>query len=139
MGVTDTNPGNNSATDTDTPAPKVDLAITKTDGVTTYTAGTSTTYTIVVSNNGPSAVTAAPVVDNLPSAITGDTWTAVASAGASVAAAAGSGNISTTVSLIPGATVTFTVVAQISASAHGQPGQHRDGDGALGRDRHQPR
>ena len=62
-----------------------DLAITKTDGTTTYTPGGSTTYTIVVSNNGPVAVTGAPVVDNLPAAITSDTWTAVAIRGASVA------------------------------------------------------
>jgi uncharacterized repeat protein (TIGR01451 family) len=118
-GVTDTNPSNNSATDTDTPTPRVDLAITKTDGTLTYVPGTSTTYTIVVSNNGPSAVTAAPVADTMPSAITSDTWTAVASAGASVATSSGSGSIGTTVSLVPGATVTFTVVAQISASATG--------------------
>ena len=117
--MTDTNPGNNTATDTDTPAPKADLAITKTDGVATYTAGTSTTYTIVVTNNGPGASPAPRSSTTCPAAITGDTWTAVASAGASVAAASGSGNISTTVSLIPGATVTFTVVAQISASATG--------------------
>ena len=56
-----------------------DLAITKTDGTTTYTPGGSTTYTIVVSNNGPSAVTGAAVNDALPAAITSDTWTAVAS------------------------------------------------------------
>src|SRR5262249_45618324 len=36
---------------------QADLAITKTDGTTTYTPGGTTTYTIVVSNNGPSAVT----------------------------------------------------------------------------------
>ncbi|MBK6407396.1 MAG: hypothetical protein IPF66_21675 [Holophagales bacterium] len=34
-GVTDPSPGNNSATDTDTLTPQADLAITKTDGVTT--------------------------------------------------------------------------------------------------------
>ena len=36
-GVTDPTPGNNSATDTDTLGPTADLAITKTDGVTTAT------------------------------------------------------------------------------------------------------
>ena len=115
--VTDTNNANNSATDTDTPCPKVDLSITKTDGTSIYVPGKSTTYTIVVGNNGPSAVTGAKVADTLPSIVTSDSWTAVASAGASVAAASGTGNLSTAVNLLPGSTVTFTVVAQISCSA----------------------
>ncbi|MDB5311282.1 MAG: sdrD 1, partial [Gemmataceae bacterium] len=118
-GVTDSNPDNNTATDTDTPATQVDLAVTKTDGTPYYTPGTSTTYTIVVTNNGPAAVTNATVTDRFPSGITSATWTAVASAGASVAAASGTGNVNTAVSLVPGATVTFTVVAQISAAATG--------------------
>ncbi len=52
-GVTDPTPGNNSATDTDTLAASADLAITKTDGVTTATAGGSVTYTITASQRGP--------------------------------------------------------------------------------------
>ena len=119
-GVTDTNPGNNSATDTDTPGNgNVDLAITKTDGTPTYVPGTSTTYTIVVSNPGSVAVNNATVNDTFPAGISSMSWTAVASSGASVGQASGTGNISDSVSLIPGATVTFTVVAQISASATG--------------------
>ena len=46
-GVTDPTPGNNTATDTDTLARSADLAITKTDGVTTATPGGYVTYTIV--------------------------------------------------------------------------------------------
>ena len=53
-GVTDPTPGNNSATDSDTLAAQADLSITKTDGVTTATAGGSVTYTITASNSGPS-------------------------------------------------------------------------------------
>ncbi len=98
-------------------APSTDLTITKTDGVSTYTPGSTTTYTIVVSNKGLAPVSNAPVVDNLPAGITSATWTAVASAGASVAAASGTGSINTTVSLNPNTSVTFTVVAQISAAA----------------------
>ena len=52
-GVTDPTPGNNSATDSDTLAASADLAITKTDGVTTATPGGSVTYTITASNAGP--------------------------------------------------------------------------------------
>jgi hypothetical protein len=53
-GQTDPTPANNTATDTDTAAPSTDLTITKTDGSPTYTAGASISYSIVVSNAGPS-------------------------------------------------------------------------------------
>src|SRR5262249_56586162 len=65
---------NNSARDTDTLTPKADLAITKTDGVTSAVPGSSPTYTIAVSNNGPSAVTGAGVSDALPAGVTGGIW-----------------------------------------------------------------
>jgi uncharacterized repeat protein (TIGR01451 family) len=118
-GVTDTNPTNNSASDSDSLTPQADLAITKTDGTLSAVPGTSTTYTIVVSNTGPSTAVDQAVTDNFPAAITAVSWTAVASPGSSVAAASGTGNIATTVTLLLGGTVTFTAVAQISASATG--------------------
>ena len=62
----DPTPGNNSATDTDTLTPMADLAITKTDGVTTATPGGSVTYTIVASNAGPSDATGADRGRHLP-------------------------------------------------------------------------
>jgi uncharacterized repeat protein (TIGR01451 family) len=120
-GVTDNIPANNTATDTDTPTSSTsafDLAITNTDGTSTYTAGGSTTYKIEVSNAGPSAVTGAAVNDSLPGSITSDSWTAVASKGATVKTAKGTGSITNDLVDIPlNATVTFTVVAQISSSA----------------------
>jgi uncharacterized repeat protein (TIGR01451 family) len=119
VGVTDPEPTNNRATDTDLPSPQADLGVTNTDASGTYTAGTPLTYTVVVSNNGPSAVRGASVSDTLPGASTGATWTAAASAGASVADAGGSGDIATTVDLLPGASVTFTIIADIDPSASG--------------------
>src|SRR5262249_47725168 len=81
-GVTDPDPANNNASDTDTLTPQADLVITKTDGVTSAVPGSSTTYTIVVSNNnGPSAVTGAGVSDALPAGATGGSWTATGSSG----------------------------------------------------------
>src|SRR4029077_19638710 len=118
-GVTDPNPANNSATDSDSLTPQADLVITKTDGVTSAVPGTSTTYTIVVSNTGPSTAVAQQVTDFFPAAITAVNWTAVASAGSSVAAASGTGNILTTVTLLPGGTATFTAVATIHPAATG--------------------
>ncbi len=115
--VTDPNPANNSATDTDTLTPQADLAITKTDGVTTAVPGGSVTYTIVASNAGPSHVTGATVADTFPASLTA-TWTCVG-AGGGTCTAAGSGNLNDTVNLPAGGSVTYTVNATISPSATG--------------------
>src|SRR6185295_7855108 len=116
-GVTDPTPGNNSATDTDTFGAQADLAITKTDGVTTATPGGSVTYTIVASNAGPSAATGATVSDTFPASLT-CTWTCVG-AGGGTCTAAGSGNISDTVNLPSGGSVTYTASCTVSAAATG--------------------
>jgi uncharacterized repeat protein (TIGR01451 family) len=118
-GTTDTDLTNNSVADTDTLTPQADLSVTVTDGTTTVALGTSDTYTIVVSNTGPSTAVGAAVSDLFPAAITAASWTAVASPGSSVAQASSTGNIATTVTLLPGGTATFTAVAQISPSASG--------------------
>jgi uncharacterized repeat protein (TIGR01451 family) len=116
-GPTDPNPDNNSATDTDTLGATADLAITKTDGVTSVTAGGSVTYTITASNAGPSDVTGATVTDTFPASLT-CTWTCVG-AGGGTCTAAGSGNISDTVNLPAGGSVTYTASCTLSSSATG--------------------
>ena len=118
VGVTDPNPGNNSATDTDTLTPQADLAITKTDGQASATPGTPITYTITASNSGPSDATGATVTDTLPATITGATWTC-AGAGGGTCTASGTGDISDTVNLPVGASVTYTLSGTVSASATG--------------------
>jgi hypothetical protein len=95
-----------------------DLSITKTDGVTIYTAGGTLTYTIAVSNAGPDASTGATVADVLPAGIASANWTAVYGGGAS-GPASGSGSINATVNMPSGSTATFTVVCNVSASASG--------------------
>ena len=117
-GVTDPTPANNSATDTDTLAPQVDLSITKTNGVTSVTAGTTVTYTIIASNSGPSNAPGSTVTDTLPASLTGATWACVGAGGATCTAS-GSGNISDTVNLPAGGSVTYTVTATLSLSATG--------------------
>ncbi|GHB67270.1 beta strand repeat-containing protein [Persicitalea jodogahamensis] len=117
-GVTDPTPANNSATDTDAQNSVADLAITKTDGSATYTPGTTTTYTIVVSNAGPSNVTGATVADNAPTGTTISSWTA-AFAGGATGTASGSGNISQTVSLPSGGSITYTVAVAVPSGFTG--------------------
>jgi uncharacterized repeat protein (TIGR01451 family) len=87
--------------------------------VTTVVPGDSTTYNIMVTNNGPSTAVDATVINLFPAAITAANWTAVASAGSSVAVPSGFGNIFTPVTLLPGGFAIFTAVAQISPSATG--------------------
>jgi uncharacterized repeat protein (TIGR01451 family) len=110
-GVTDPTPGITAATDTDNVTPKVDLGVSKTDGLTNATPGTEITYTITVSNAGPSTATNAAIVDNVPTSFTGVTWTcATTGAGASCATPSGAGNaINTTATLPKSTTATITV------------------------------
>ncbi|HQX57315.1 MAG TPA: DUF4394 domain-containing protein, partial [Pyrinomonadaceae bacterium] len=95
------------------------LGITKTDGVASVAPGATTTYTIVASNAGPDPVVGATVTDTFPAGISGATWTCVAAGGGSCPAANGTGNISASVNLPSGGSVTFSVVATIAANATG--------------------
>ncbi len=89
---------------------------------TTGTAdrGGPITYTITVTNAGTAAATGATIADTLPSALTGVTYTATETGGASGFTASGSGNIDdTAVSLPVDSAITYTVVATISLTASG--------------------
>src|SRR5204863_374648 len=107
----------NSSTDTDTPTLVSDLAISKTDDSATYTPGTTVTYTITVTNNGPSDAVSASVADSIPATLTGVTWTSTTTGTASVTSgASGSGNsLSATVNIAAGAgnAVVFTVTGTV--------------------------
>ena len=81
--------------------------------------GRATTYTIVVTNLGPSPVTAASVTDLFPVALVAPAWTCTADPGSSCAAASGTGNLATTVTLEAGDRATFTVTGLIAANATG--------------------
>ncbi|MDS4032118.1 MAG: IPTL-CTERM sorting domain-containing protein [Candidatus Contendobacter sp.] len=94
-----------------------DLAITKTDGVTTAVPGNSVIYTLTVTNTGPDAVNGATVADTFPASLT-CTWTCVG-AGGGTCTAAGSGNLNDTVNLPVGGSVAYTASCNISPSATG--------------------
>ena len=85
-GVVDPVPGNNTAIDTDTLTPQAELAVSKTDGQDEAIPGTATTYTITVSNAGPSDAPAAQVLDTLPASLSDATWSCVAAGGATCTA-----------------------------------------------------
>jgi uncharacterized repeat protein (TIGR01451 family) len=119
-GSVDPQPGNNSSSASTTLFLQADLAVTQTDGVTEIAPGRPVTYTLTVTNNGPSDSPGARVTDTFPALLTGVTWTCSASAGSScLGAAAGAGGIERTVNLAAGGTVTYTATATISAAATG--------------------
>jgi uncharacterized repeat protein (TIGR01451 family) len=98
-----------------------DLSITKTDGVTTVAPGGSTTYTIVVSNAGPSAANPVSVTDTFPAACTSVSYTSVAAGGATGnTAGPAAGNINDVALNMPaGSSVTYTATCTISPAAVG--------------------
>jgi uncharacterized repeat protein (TIGR01451 family) len=114
----DSTSGNNDAVDDTTLTPQADLSITKTDGQTSDVPGTSITYTVVVSNAGPSDATGVTVTDTLPTALTGATWTCVGTGGGTCTAS-GSGNLSDSANIPAGGNVTYTLTATISPAATG--------------------
>jgi hypothetical protein len=94
-----------------------DLAVTvSAGGVTTTTPGATVTYAIVVTNNGPNAVSGATLSDLFPAAFSGVTFTSVAAGGASGNTTSGSGSLNETLSLPSGASVTYTVTARLTPS-----------------------
>src|SRR5581483_7607469 len=112
-GVTDTNSTNDSDTDSDTLTPKADLALTKSDGATTAIPGTSISYVITVTNNGPSTVSSLKVVDNVPATILSPTFTP--STGVYTAAT----GVWTGLSLASGQSITLTVSGTVDPTATG--------------------
>jgi uncharacterized repeat protein (TIGR01451 family) len=98
----------------------VDLSITKDDGATTYAPGFDVTYSIVVGNDGPVAVTGAHVEDPLPAGITTANWTCGdVSNGGACGAASGAGAIDSTADLPVGASVTYTMTVHVPADFTG--------------------
>ncbi|QJB32196.1 DUF11 domain-containing protein [Chitinophaga oryzae] len=91
-----------------------DLSITKTANPNPVVAGQSLTYTLTVTNNGPSAINASDsitVTDNLPAGYTANGYTA--SAGTYT-----SGNgIWTGLTLTPGQNATITIAGTVAANA----------------------
>ena len=118
-GANDPNSANNSATDTDTITYKADLKVTVNDGKTAAVAGQKNTYTIAVTNIGPSNVSGAVINDSFPSTFNGVTYTATQTGGASGFTGSGSGNINNTVKMPSGSKITYKATGTISASATG--------------------
>ena len=113
-GTTDPNPGDNTGTAPPVPVAAVaDLSLTKTlTSASPAAAGSTVTYQIVVSNDGPSDAIGATIGDNVPSELTNVSWTCAASGASSCGTLNGTGNsISLSADIVAGAgnAVTLTV------------------------------
>jgi uncharacterized repeat protein (TIGR01451 family) len=110
---TETNTGNNSASDTDTLVRSANLTVTKTDGQATAAPGAAVSYTITVSNAGPSTLSQLTLTDTLPAALLSPVF-----APGTGAYNSGTGAW-TGITLTPSGSVTMTVSGTISAAATG--------------------
>jgi uncharacterized repeat protein (TIGR01451 family) len=117
--VADPNTANNTATDSDTITFRADLRVTVNDAKTAMVAGAKNTYTVVVTNGGPSNVSGAVINDVFPSTFSGVRYTATQTGGASGFNAIGTGDIHDNVAMPAGSKITFKATGTISASATG--------------------
>ena len=143
-GTTDPTPGNNTATDIDNLSPTVDLSITKVDNVggSSITAthgniayGGAITYTVIVTNGGPSAVTGATADDTFPATLTGVTYTATSTGGATGFTASGTGNIDDTGLNMPVGSGHLHRSCDPDGLGHGYTDQRRRSNRPRGHDR----
>ena len=121
----DSTPNNNSTTEDDddqvslTPvATQGDLSITKTDGLACVVAGSSLTYTIIVSNSGPAIATGAVVIDTFPTLLTNVSYTSLLTGTGSQSAPSGT-NVSAvldTVTLGSGSSIKYLVTGTVPAN-----------------------
>ncbi len=115
----ESNPADNSSTESTTITASSDLKVTVNDGKTSIAAGQKDSYTIKVTNVGPSNVSGATVTDTFPGIFTGVTFTATQSGGASGFAASGTGNINDTVTMPSGSVITYKATGKVSSTATG--------------------
>jgi len=94
-----------------------DLSVTKDNSQATFTPGTTFTYVIEITNNGPDSADGTVFADTLPAWAEGVTWTCSAINGAVCPNNAGSGNtINETIATLPNTgVVTYSVSGTYSA------------------------
>lgn len=116
-GFTDVDPANNTASVTSTAAPSADLYVSKSSTPNPYVVGDTLTYTMVVTNRGPSHVTDARVQDTVPTPLAGFRWTCTPSIGAACTTASGTGNINNVLVTLPvGASATFVLSGTLGSA-----------------------
>src|SRR5262249_21144159 len=103
-----------SGTDTDALTPQADLSVTKDDGKTSAVPGTPDTYTITVTNNGPSTVSSVILTDDEPAALLNPVFGTPSAGSYNAATGLWSG-----LSLATGQSVTIPLTGTIDPAATG--------------------
>lgn len=102
--------GNNMTTATTQAQSQAELAITSSGTPNPVTAGGTVTYTLIVTNNGPSNTVAARVTDTLPPGFTADS----ASSSVGSCSGAGTGVVNCMLGVLaPGGTASITIAAHV--------------------------
>ena len=120
-GITDPNPADNSATDTDLLVAASALTLTKT-ATAHVVAGGNITYEVTVGNDSPSTTGVVQLTDALPAGTTFVSATQGSGPAASITtpAVGAAGTVTATFSeLAVGANATFTIVAKVNAGTPG--------------------
>jgi uncharacterized repeat protein (TIGR01451 family) len=111
----DPNAANDTSMLTSQPAPSADLSVSKSSNPNPYVPGAPLTYTVVVSNAGPSDIVGALVQDSPPADVTGITWVCSGVNGG-VCPASGVGSLNEAITLPEGGIVTFVLTGTAPAS-----------------------
>lgn len=117
-GTTELDDSDNMDSDTNEIGDVVDLQITKDDGVTSVAPGEELTYTIVVTNAGPSDVVDAIISDTFPVELQNVSFTSSVT-GVVSGNTSGSGDILDTVSMEAGSMITYSVTGTVASDATG--------------------
>lgn len=102
---------------TDTVVNQANLSISKTNGQDTTVPGTSITYTIAVTNSGPSSANGITVSDSFPASLTDVSWSRSGTGGSCLTSS--TGNINCTINLPPGDSEIFTATGTVDPDATG--------------------
>ncbi|UCB43246.1 MAG: DUF11 domain-containing protein, partial [Dehalococcoidales bacterium] len=112
----DPDESNNTVTESTGADTRADLEVTKVDSSDPVIAGEELTYTVTVTNNGPSDASGVVVTDTLPAGVTFDSASVTAGADPTHIAGVVTWNVG---ELADGATATLTIVVTVDADTEG--------------------
>ncbi len=98
-----------------------DLAVTNSNNADSVVPGLPITYTVTVTNNGPSAIYGVDVIDTLPTGFVqaSKAWTCQSTAGSACSKSTGSGDLAGRVNLLVNGVATFTITALLDPAYTG--------------------